>query len=133
MNDSAIKIEGLGKRYRYGAAQSVSSNLRADLTDWVRGVFRRGDRRPEPEAGSLQSSGFSLPRSHPASVIRLQSPVMRLTLLKVFSHQSSVCRKRQRRLVRLGFSLFRSHPASVIRLQSRIMRMIRPIFGRSRI
>ena len=67
MNDIAIKIEGLGKRYRYGAAQSVSSNLRADLTDWVCGVFRlRKDLKPETvdqkaETGSsgTQVSGFS--------------------------------------------------------------------------
>ena len=67
MNDIAIRIESLGKRYRYGAAQSVSSNLRADLTDWARGVFRlRKDLKPETvdqkaETGSsgTQVSGFS--------------------------------------------------------------------------
>ena len=66
-NEVAIRIENLGKRYRYGAAQSVSSNLRADLTDWVRGVFRlRKDLKPETvdqkaETGSsgTQVSGFS--------------------------------------------------------------------------
>ena len=85
MNDIAIKIEGLGKRYRYGAAQSVSSNLRADLTDWVRGVFRRGDRCRKPEAGSLQSSVIRLQSasessgiSHPASVSSQPSSVSSL-------------------------------------------------------
>ena len=56
-NEVAIKIENLSKRYKYGAVASVNDTLRADLTDWIRGVFRRGDRRPK-------SSGF-----------RLQSPV----------------------------------------------------------
>ena len=79
MNDIAIKIENLGKRYRYGTAQSVNSNLRADLTDWVRGVFRRGDRRPGPEAGSLPASGSHSEKSsgisHPASVSSQPSSV----------------------------------------------------------
>ena len=82
MNDIAIKIENLGKRYRYGTAQSVNSNLRADLTDWVRGVFRRGDRRPGPEAGSLPASGSHSEKSsgisHPASVSSQPSSVSSL-------------------------------------------------------
>lgn len=41
MSDIAIHIENLGKRYRYGGAESFSNNLRADLMDWTRGVFRR--------------------------------------------------------------------------------------------
>jgi len=44
-NDPAIRIEALGKRYRYGGAAPLNSNLRADLTDWVKGMFRREDQR----------------------------------------------------------------------------------------
>jgi len=42
MSDIAIKIENLGKRYRYGGASPLSSNLRADITDWVHSLIRRG-------------------------------------------------------------------------------------------
>ena len=41
MSDVAIKIENLGKRYRYGGPAAVSYNLRQDLTDWMKGMFRR--------------------------------------------------------------------------------------------
>ena len=37
----AISISSLGKRYRYGGATPLSANLRADITDWVKGVFQR--------------------------------------------------------------------------------------------
>ena len=73
MSDIAIKIENLGKRYRYGAAQSVSSNLRADLTDWVRGVFRRGDRSLKTEDRRLPASGSSPQSAAPSSVSSLKS------------------------------------------------------------
>jgi len=39
--DIAIRIEGLGKRYRYGGVAPLSSNLRSDITDWAKGLFRR--------------------------------------------------------------------------------------------
>ncbi|MBI5396620.1 MAG: ABC transporter ATP-binding protein [Verrucomicrobia bacterium] len=41
MPDTAIQITGLGKRYRYGGVAHVSDTLRADITDWVKGLFRR--------------------------------------------------------------------------------------------
>jgi lipopolysaccharide transport system ATP-binding protein len=40
--DIAIRVEGLGKRYRYGGVAPLSSNLRADITDWAKGLLRRG-------------------------------------------------------------------------------------------
>lgn len=40
----AIQIEALGKRYRYGGAAPLSANLRADITDWFKGLFRRNGR-----------------------------------------------------------------------------------------
>jgi lipopolysaccharide transport system ATP-binding protein len=40
MSDVAIKIENLGKRYRYGGVAPLGQNLRADLADWLRGLFR---------------------------------------------------------------------------------------------
>jgi len=44
MSDLAIQITGLGKRYRYGGVAHVSDTLRADLTDWAKGLFRRNGR-----------------------------------------------------------------------------------------
>ncbi len=41
MIDAAIRIEGLGKRYRYGGAAPLSYNLRQDIADWAKGLFRR--------------------------------------------------------------------------------------------
>lgn len=38
--DVVIQIEDIAKRYRLGGVAPLSSNLRADLTDLVRGVFR---------------------------------------------------------------------------------------------
>lgn len=38
-NNIAIRIEKLGKRYRYGGPAAASYNLRQDLTDWVKGMF----------------------------------------------------------------------------------------------
>ena len=45
MSDIAIRAEGLSKRYRIGLAQRRHDNLREQLADGVRGLFRRG-RRP---------------------------------------------------------------------------------------
>jgi lipopolysaccharide transport system ATP-binding protein len=41
MSDAAIQITGLGKRYRYGGATPLSTSLRADLSDWAKGLFRK--------------------------------------------------------------------------------------------
>lgn len=64
-NDVAIRIEYLGKRYRYGGAAPLSANLRADLTDWARGLWPCRNRKPE--TGNLKSepqvSGFKSPPS----------------------------------------------------------------------
>jgi lipopolysaccharide transport system ATP-binding protein len=40
MSDIAIKIENLGKRYRYGGVAPLGQNLRADLAEWARSWFR---------------------------------------------------------------------------------------------
>ena len=40
MSEIAIRIEALGKRYRYGGAAPLSSNLRADITDWAKRLLR---------------------------------------------------------------------------------------------
>ena len=97
MSDIAIKIENLGKRYKYGAAQSVSSNLRADLTDWARGVFRRGDRslKPEagslkPEAGRLQSSVISHQSTPAVSSLPQTTAASRPTRLQSASESSGI-------------------------------------------
>ena len=44
-NEVAIRIENLGKRYRYGGPAAASSNLRADLTDWAKGLWPRRSQR----------------------------------------------------------------------------------------
>ena len=53
-NDIAIRIEGLGKRYRYGGGAPISANLRADLTEWARGMFRRNSRQQSAMAIPLR-------------------------------------------------------------------------------
>ncbi|HXI85229.1 MAG TPA: ABC transporter ATP-binding protein [Verrucomicrobiae bacterium] len=40
MSDTAIKIENLGKRYRYGGVAPLSDSLRADIMDWAKGLLR---------------------------------------------------------------------------------------------
>jgi lipopolysaccharide transport system ATP-binding protein len=45
MSDIAIRIENLGKRYRYGGAAPLSYNLRQDIVDWVKGLFRGNAKR----------------------------------------------------------------------------------------
>ena len=45
MSDIAIRIESLGKRYRYGGSAPMSENLRADIADWMRGWFGRNNGR----------------------------------------------------------------------------------------
>jgi lipopolysaccharide transport system ATP-binding protein len=47
MSETAIKIQNLGKRYRYGGVAPASDSLRTDLTDWMRGLLRlRKENRP---------------------------------------------------------------------------------------
>src|SRR6266478_5325191 len=45
MSASAITIENLSKRYRYGGTAPLSYNLRADITEWIKGSCRRGQHR----------------------------------------------------------------------------------------
>jgi lipopolysaccharide transport system ATP-binding protein len=45
MPDIAIRIENLGKRYRYGGAAPLNYNLRADIMDWAKGLWRRDRQR----------------------------------------------------------------------------------------
>lgn len=42
MTDVVIRIENLGKRYRYGGVAPLSDSLRADIVDWMKGLFRPG-------------------------------------------------------------------------------------------
>ncbi len=44
-HDVVIRIENLGKRYRYGGSASLSYNLRQDIADWAKGLFRRNAKR----------------------------------------------------------------------------------------
>ena len=62
-NEVAIRIENLGKRYRYGGAAPLSSNLRADVTEWARGLWPRRSQR------SPISSQLGGPRSVVAAAI----------------------------------------------------------------
>ena len=65
MSDIAIRIEGLGKRYRYGGPQPLSYNLRQDITDWVRGTFTPQRRRAQGDnLSDLRASAVKNP-SHP--------------------------------------------------------------------
>jgi lipopolysaccharide transport system ATP-binding protein len=57
MSDIAIRIENLGKRYRYGGAAPLSANLRADITDWIKGMMGRSSDRVAGLQGGGQSGG----------------------------------------------------------------------------
>jgi lipopolysaccharide transport system ATP-binding protein len=47
MSEPVIKIQNLGKRYRYGGVAPVSDSLRTDLTDWAKGLLRlQKEKRP---------------------------------------------------------------------------------------
>ena len=41
MSDIAIRVENLGKRYRYGGVAPLSDSLRADIVGWVKGLLRQ--------------------------------------------------------------------------------------------
>jgi lipopolysaccharide transport system ATP-binding protein len=71
MSDTAIKIENLGKRYRYGGAAPLSHNLRADITEWAKGLIRR--REPRVQSHESQPSTLRSPPS-PASEPSALSP-----------------------------------------------------------
>ena len=60
MSDVAIRIENLGKRYRYGGAAPIGDTLRSDLTEWAKGLLRRPDRRPQTTDSRPQPSSASL-------------------------------------------------------------------------
>ena len=73
MSAPAIQINDLGKRYRYGGVAALNTSLRADITDWVKGMFRKTeDRRPgtevngqrSPVSGPLSSSASRHPTFH---------------------------------------------------------------------
>ncbi|MBI5686975.1 MAG: ABC transporter ATP-binding protein [Verrucomicrobia bacterium] len=49
MSDAAIQISGLGKRYRYGEVRSANDTLRADLAEWAKGLFKRGNGQQRPQ------------------------------------------------------------------------------------
>jgi lipopolysaccharide transport system ATP-binding protein len=57
MTDIAIKIEGLGKRYRYGGVAPVTDSLRADLAEWARALIRR--RQPRANSRELKPSALN--------------------------------------------------------------------------
>jgi len=57
--DIAIRIENLGKRYRYGGVSPLSYSLRQDITDWLKGLFRR----PQ-QPGGTRSVASEAPARH---------------------------------------------------------------------
>ena len=59
-NEVAIRVESLGKRYRYGGAAPVGHNLRADIMNWARGLWPRNRRSKIGDSSSLQSPNSSL-------------------------------------------------------------------------
>jgi lipopolysaccharide transport system ATP-binding protein len=62
-NEVAIQIENLSKRYRYGGVAPLSSNLRADITDWVRGIFssRNGQKLNHRDAEKSEVVSSNMP------------------------------------------------------------------------
>jgi lipopolysaccharide transport system ATP-binding protein len=72
MSDVAIRIENLGKRYRYGGPAAVSHNFREDVMEWLRGVLPRrsqnGGTRPLASATSSTADPSTL--NSPPSTFR---------------------------------------------------------------
>src|ERR1017187_7336427 len=61
-NEIVIRVENLGKRYRYGGIARLSDSLRTDLTDWARGLLRlRGEERPP---GAPHHASFRQVQAH---------------------------------------------------------------------
>ncbi|MBM3861376.1 MAG: ABC transporter ATP-binding protein [Verrucomicrobia bacterium] len=70
MSDIAIRIENLGKRYRYGGVAPLSANLRSDLTDWMKGIFspQRTPRNTETVVRGTPAANNSVSSSSETSV-----------------------------------------------------------------
>ncbi len=62
MSDTAIKIENLGKRYRYGGVAPLSDSLRTDLTDWAKGLL--GLRAEKGPTGASHHESFREVQAH---------------------------------------------------------------------
>ena len=66
MSTPAIQIENLGKRYRYGGPATLNTSLRADITDWVKGLFGRSG-RPSAVIPSHHESFHDIHERHVAA------------------------------------------------------------------
>jgi lipopolysaccharide transport system ATP-binding protein len=55
MSNIAIKIENLGKRYRYGEVISLSDSLRTDIMDWGKGLLRLREKKNPTSASHHES------------------------------------------------------------------------------
>ena len=84
MNTTAISIESLGKLYRYGGAAPVSSNLRAALTDWVRGRKRRATPATDDTFWALRDVNLEIKQGEVVGIIG-RNGAGKSTLLKILS------------------------------------------------
>jgi lipopolysaccharide transport system ATP-binding protein len=66
VSDPAIQIENLGKRYRYGGVAALNTSLRADVTDWIKGLFG-GNRRTSPAVPAHHESFHEIHERHLAA------------------------------------------------------------------
>lgn len=126
MSDTAIQIENLGKRYCYGGVAHVSDTLRADITDWGKGLFRRNGRghptlhevHEQRIAGSsdyfwaLRDISFEIRQGETVGIIG-RNGAGKSTLLKILSRitppttGSVTCRGRLASLLEVGAGFHR--------------------------
>ncbi len=66
MSTPAIQIENISKRYRYGGPAAPNTSLRADITDWAKGLWGR-NRNPQAAAPSRHESLHDVHERHVAA------------------------------------------------------------------
>jgi len=86
MSETAIRVTGLGKKYRIGIRRDPYSRLTESLWDAMTQPFRGGQRQPSGEVDfwALRDTSFEVPRGSAVGVIG-RNGAGKSTLLKILS------------------------------------------------